>query len=105
MTALPARDQLIRELIAGRSADSLAAGDGSDPVLLVAAALVAGDPGDLLDRATAAARTGRDRQLVAIAAAHLRGDRDRALLLARDHLADHPDDLLVAHIASLATQH
>lgn len=38
---------------------------------------------------------------MAVAAAYLGGDADRALLLARDHLADHPDSPLVAHIAAL----
>ncbi len=48
-----------------------------------------------------AAAAGRPRPpLVAVAAAYLAGDADRALLLARDHLADHPDGLLVAHIAA-----
>lgn len=73
-----------------------------DPIRdLVAAALV--DPAweDLLDRAAAAAVDTRDRQVVAVAAAYLGGDADRALLLARDHLADHPDSPLVAHIAAL----
>ena len=46
--------------------------------------------------------TTRDRQLVAIAAAHLDGDHDRVHTLARDHLADHPDHLLVAWIAATA---
>jgi hypothetical protein len=63
-----------------------------DPQVLVAAALLA--------RANAAATTSRERQLVAIAAAHLRGERDRVDALARDHLADHPGDFLVAWIAA-----
>ena len=93
-------DLLIRRFIAG---DPAAAGDlvalaarCDDPALLVAAALV--EP-DLLDRAAAAAVTTRDRQVVAIAAAHLAGDGDRVHVLARDHLVDHPDNLLVAWIA------
>ena len=45
-----------------------------------------------------------DSAVVAVATAHLRGDGDRTLLLARDHLAEHPDSLLVAHIAALAAQ-
>jgi hypothetical protein len=72
---------------------------------LVAAALSTPDRPDLLVRAGEVATSTRDRQLVAIAAAHLDGDDDRALLLARDHLADHPDDVLVASIAALATRH
>ena len=45
------------------------------------------------------AATTRDRQLVAIATAHLRGERDLVDALARDHLVDHPDNVLVAWIA------
>jgi hypothetical protein len=43
----------------------------------------------------------RARRTVAVALAYLAGDADRALLLARDHLADDPADLLVAHVAAL----
>lgn len=100
-------DQLIRRCIAGDAAaigvlvERAATSD--DPALLVAAALVGPARAALLARAAEAARSGRDRRLVVIAAAHLRGDHDRALLLARDHLADHPDSLLVAHIAAACT--
>ena len=45
------------------------------------------------------AATTRDRQLVVIATAHLRGERDLVDALARDHLVDHPDNVLVAWIA------
>jgi len=78
---------------------------GPDPLIrgLVAAALAANRP-ELLDRARAVAVCTRDRQLVAVVTAHLAGDDDRALLLARDHLADHPDDLLVAHVAALSAR-
>ena len=47
----------------------------------------------------------RDRQLVAIAAAYLAGDSDRVDALARDHLVDHPDSLLVAWIAAGAADY
>jgi hypothetical protein len=101
-------EQLVRDLIAGNAgaADAIleAAGNSQDPGVLVAAALVAPD-GALLGRAAASATELRDRQLVAVATAHLRGDDERAVLLARDHLAEHPDSLLVAHIAALAAQH
>ena len=50
-------------------------------------------------RANAAATTSRERQLVAIAAAHLRGEPELVDALARDHLVDHPDNVLVAWIA------
>lgn len=81
-------DQLIRRILAG-----------DDPAVLVAAALVAADRP--LERAAVLAVDARVRRTVAVALAYLRGDPDRALLLARDHLADHPADLLVAHIAAL----
>lgn len=96
-------EQLIRRLIAG---DASAIGalveraeTSDDPAVLTAAALVVASWQPLLARAAAAAEHTRDRQLVAIAAAHLRGDADRTLLLARDHLAEHPNSLLAAHIA------
>src|SRR4051812_14686298 len=66
---------------------------------LVAAALDSGAEEGPLARARSLAATTRDRQLVAIAAAHLRGDRDLVDALARDHLVDHPDNVLVAWIA------
>lgn len=70
-----------------------------DPLILAAAGLFAADGDGLLARAEAIASTSRDRQLVAIAAAHRRGERDRVEALARDHLVDHPHDVLVAWIA------
>lgn len=97
-------DNLIRRLIGGddRAAAEILdrAATATSPVLLVAAALLARDPGDLLARAGAHAATTRDRQLVAIAAAHLDGDADRLDAFVRDHLAAHPDNLLVAWIAT-----
>jgi hypothetical protein len=86
----------------GTDALLVAARTSRDPAVLVAAALIAADWPELLDRATTAATGTRDRQLVAIAAAYLHGDDDRTRLLARDHLADHPDAVLVAHIAALS---
>jgi len=70
-----------------------------DPAILVAAALFAPDAQGLMARAGGLAATTRDRQLVAIATAHLRGERDLVDALARDHLVDHPDNVLVAWIA------
>jgi hypothetical protein len=97
-------DKLIRRLIGG---DDEAAAEildrattGTSPVLLVAAALLAHDPGDLLARAADHATTTRDRQLVAIATADLDGEADRLDAFVRDHLAAHPDNLLVAWIAA-----
>jgi glutamine synthetase adenylyltransferase len=71
----------------------------SEATVLVAAALVERRH-DRLRQAEAVARSTRDRQLVAIAAAHLAGDADRVDALARDHLADYPDNVLVARIAA-----
>ena len=108
MAATPDPEQLVRDLIAGRATSigalREAAGTSSDPTVLVAAALTAPDWSELLTRASSAATCTRDRQLVAIATAHLDGDDDRVLLLARDHLADHPGSLLVAHLAALSSQ-
>ena len=71
-----------------------------DPVLLVATALLAAvDRDRLMARAGELAATTRDRQLVAIATAHLCGDDDLVDALARDHLVDHPDSVLVAWMA------
>jgi hypothetical protein len=77
-----------------RSAD----GSTSTP-LLVAAALLAFDLA-LVRRAGRYATTTRDRQLVALAEAHLRGDADLLHVLVREHLSEHPDNLLAAWIAS-----
>ena len=100
--------QLIHQLAVGDAATItalVAAAQASDDVTtLVSAALFAPDSTDLLSRAAARAKTTRDRQLVAIATAHVAGDRARVDALARDHLADHPDNVLVAWISS-ATNH
>ena len=97
-------DRCIRQFIGG---DAAAAADIVDrartsdqPIVLVAAALIDPTAYHLLVRATGLAVTTRDRQLVAVAAAHLAGDRDRVDALARDHLADHPDSVVVAWIAA-----
>ena len=78
------------------------AATSSSPSLLVAAAILAAN-GDLLVRAAEYATTTRDRQLVALADAHLRGDADLLDVLVRDHLAEHPDNLLAAWIAGRGT--
>jgi hypothetical protein len=75
----------------------------ASPALLVAAALVTDEPTEpaqLLARAAESAGTTRDRQLVAIATAHLNDDADLLDALVRDHLSDHPDNILAAWIAS-----
>jgi hypothetical protein len=94
---------LLHRLVVG-DADAVAAiveasRDSDEPAILVAASLFAPDGERLLARADALAATTRDRQLVAIAAAHRRGDRELVDALARDHLVDHPDSVLVAWIA------
>ena len=78
--------------------------NSDDSSVLVAVALFADEPSALLQRAKALATSSRDRQCVAIAAAYVDGDRDRVELLARDHLVDHPENVLVAWIAA-AAQH
>jgi hypothetical protein len=99
-------DKLIRQLIGG---DAAAIPDlvdwartSDEPIQLVAAALIDPPSPDLLARANRLAATTRDRQLVAIAAAHLGGDSDRVDALAREHLVDYPDSILVAWIAGAA---
>jgi hypothetical protein len=71
-----------------------------DATTLVVAALFAPDGDALLTQAGRHAITTRERQTVAIAVAHLRGDRDLVDALARDHLTEHPDSVIVAWIAS-----
>jgi hypothetical protein len=95
--------QLLRRLVVGDDAAIAAVVEASrtsdDPLILVAAALFARDGDGLLARAEGIAATTRDRQLVAIATAHRRGERELVDALARDHLVDHPDNVLVAWIA------
>ncbi len=68
-------------------------------VLVVMAALLSDRP-DLLDRADGLAATRRERQEVAIARFHLDGRAELVDALARDHLVDHPDSLIIAWVAS-----
>ena len=75
--------------------------DSTSTPLLVAAAIVAVDR-ELLVRAAQYALTSRDRQLVSVAEAHLRGDAELLDALVRDHLSEHPDNLLAAWIAGRA---
>jgi hypothetical protein len=70
-----------------------------DAVLLAMAALLERLPARL-DRAAFLAATSRDRQVVAIARAHLKKENELVDALARDHLVDYPDSLIVAWIAS-----
>ena len=95
--------QLLHQLVVGDAAaiEAIVAASrtSDDPAILVAAALFAPDAQGLMARAGGLAATTRDRQLVAIATAHLRGERELVDALARDHLVDHPDNVLVAWIA------
>src|SRR4051795_12402462 len=95
--------QLLRRLMTGDdtaiTAIVAASQTSDDPLILVAAALFTPQGDRLLVRAETVATTTRDRQLVAIAAAHHRGDCELVDALARDHLVDHPDNVLVAWIA------
>ena len=95
--------EMLRRLVVGDEAAVAAiieaSGTSDDPLILVAAALFAPDGAALLARANAIAATTRDRQLVAIASAHRRGERELVDALAREHLVDHPDNILVAWIA------
>ncbi len=68
------------------------ASDDSDALLRALAA-----------RALATASTRRERQLAALVAAALDGDHDRVGALAREHVVDHPDDVLAAWLASLSS--
>jgi hypothetical protein len=110
ITPMPAGppEPLIHQLVVGDAAAIAtivaAARTSDDPTILVAAALFAPDGDDLLVRARGVAGSTRDRQLVAIAVAHLRGDHDLVDALARDHLVDHPDNVLVAWIAAASHQ-
>jgi hypothetical protein len=96
-------NQLLRRLVTGDEAAITAIVESSqtsdDPLILVAASLFSPQGDRLLGRAEKLASTTRDRQLVAIAAAHHRGDHETVDALARDHLVDHPDNVLVAWIA------
>jgi hypothetical protein len=96
-------EQLLHRLVVGDGAAIASIVDASrtsdDPMILVAAALFAADGDGLMARAGRMAASTRDRQLVAIAGAHLRGERDLVDALAREHLVDHPDNVLVAWIA------
>lgn len=102
-------ENVIHRLVVGSEAaiaEIVERARASDDVTTVVAAAVFTPADDniliLMARAAALAVTTRDRQLVAIASAHLEGDADRVEDLARDHLADHPDSVLVAWITSVS---
>jgi hypothetical protein len=96
-------DTAIRQAIGG-DVDAIAwitaqADTTETAVLIVMAALLDHQPAHL-DRAGAMAATSRERQVVAIARSHLGGERELVDALARDHLVDHPDSLIIAWVAS-----
>lgn len=97
-------DQMIRRAIGGDTVATAWIGEQAATSLVPSvgtmAALLSPDAVSI-DRALELAVTTRDRQITAIAAAHLRGDHDLVDALAREHLVDHPDSVLVAWIASL----
>jgi hypothetical protein len=101
-------DIAIRQAIGG-DVDAISwisahADTSDDAVLIVMAALLERHP-RRLDRASAVAAASRDRQVVEIARAHLDGRSELVDALARDHLVDYPDSLIVAWIASDAVAH
>jgi hypothetical protein len=100
-------DHLFRRLIGGDDEAATQILDramtSNRPALLVAASLLTDEPSELLARAATNASTTRDRQLVAIATAHLTRDEDLLDALVRDHLSDHPDNILAAWIAAKPT--
>lgn len=96
-------ETVIRQAIGG-DAEAIAwvaahADTSESVVLVVMAALLERWAGGL-EHADEIAVTSRDRQVMAIARSHLAGDRDLVDALARDHLVDHPDSLIVAWVAS-----
>ena len=96
-------DDAIRQAIGGDTdAISGIAGraDTTDDALVIVMAALLDRDANRLGRARAVAATSRDRQVVEIARAHLDGQSELVDALARDHLVDHPDSLIVAWIAS-----
>jgi hypothetical protein len=104
--AHPDTTELVRQLIAGDR--TLANGllrrakTSTEPMVLVVAALTHPAETTLLGRALRVASSTRDRQVIAIASAFLAGATDRVDALAREHLVDNPDSVLVAWLASSA---
>ena len=96
-------DLMIRRAIGGHH-DAISwivkQADTTSQAALIALAALLERHSERIDHAHALATTSRDRQLVAIARAHLKGEHDLVDALARDHLVDYPDSLIVAWIAS-----
>jgi hypothetical protein len=101
--------ELIRRLIAGDRtvAASLmkSATTSNEPLVLVLTALTHPAETGLLLRALQNASSTRDRQVIAIASAFLAHESHHVHALARDHLVDHPDSVLVAWLAATTTPH
>jgi hypothetical protein len=96
-------ETVIRQAIGGdREATAwvLAHADTTESAIVIAMAALLERLPSRLERALAAASTTRDRHVVEIARAHLNGNGDLVDALARDHLVDYPDSLIVAWIAS-----
>lgn len=99
-------DMTIRQAIGGDPAATswiVEHADTTDDAVLIAMAAIVQRDTNHLDRARAVAGVRRDRQVVAIAGAYLAGRVDLVDALARDHLADYPDSLIVAWIASIGS--
>jgi hypothetical protein len=101
----PGVDLTIRQAIGG-DGDAIArirrrALSTDDARVIVMAALLDDDLPCLVSAGVLAVNS-RDRQIVEIARAHLAGQSELVDALARDHLVDHPDSLIVAWIASNA---
>jgi hypothetical protein len=100
-------DQMIRQAIGGDPGAIswlLAQADTSESAVVITMAALLGRLSGPLDRARDAATTSRDRQVVEIARAHLGGRTELVDALARDHLVDYPDSLIVAWMASDAVE-
>ena len=67
-----------------------------------AVALVATNPAQHLQRALDMAHSRRERQHVGVIAVWQAGDHDRATILAREHLAEFPDDLVISWLVGQA---
>ena len=85
--------------LAGLILESALRAEPNSAQLNAALALVGPKPLVALASAHQLARTRRDRQLTAIVAEQISGDMDRVRLLAREHLAEFPDDVLVSWLS------
>lgn len=97
----PSVDDALSRLIGGDplAADILQSAARAHPgrfELHAALAIVCGDAVVALSRARELAVTRFSRQHVAIIAEHLTGDATRTRLLARQHLAEFPDDVVIS---------